>query len=208
MHDYDLVKYYVSLKDKKLNNPNVRFASVMRHLFLEYLSGEVSSAPEITTFTSENMPSKIITRFWLDKEKDKEAIEFLKSIKDRQINSFLKSLLRRSLDIDGLRCYYSEDYSADSELGRIKSRDRETKKKRRIKSAENELLQRINEDVLTSEDNTEKSQPIKPNVTKKTNDSDISPKKEPDISDTTVKEDQSSSFGGFDFFGAIGNINV
>ncbi len=120
MHDYDLVKYCVSLKDKSLNNPKTSIASVIKEALNCYISGVEYSAPDISNYSSEDgksLPSKINVRITLDYDEDAKVIELIENIKERQINSFIKSLLRRSMMTNGLRCYYSKDYIPASELG-------------------------------------------------------------------------------------------
>jgi hypothetical protein len=188
MHDYDLVKYYVSLKDHKLKNPAISFASVMRKLITDYVSGEEMSAPKINTFSAEQMPSKIIVRFKLDVKTDKKAIELIEHIRDRQINSFLKSLLRRCLDLDGLRCYYQEDYAPDSELGLQKAADRKEKQKKKYEKVEETFIRELREEKPARVMSFEKADPVAENETE--------PEQVEDV-----------GTGTFDFIGSIGNIN-
>ena len=200
VHDYDLVKYYVSLRDKKLNNPNISFAYMMKGLLKDYVSGNNPIAVPIKTYTAEDIPSKIIVRFTLDTRYDKAEIELIENIRDRQINSFLKSLLRRSLDTYGLRCYYADDYAPDSELGMQKAAERRIKKEKKFKAVETEFVQKIKKDKP-------KPAPKKPTEPKEKYEESES------ISDESYEEvvdgedTEENTEGDFDFIKAIGNIN-
>lgn len=179
MHDYDLVKYCVSLKDKSLNNPKTSIASVIKEALNSYILGVEYSAPEISTYTSEDgksLPSKINIRITLDPKEDAKTIELIENIKDRQINSFIKSLLRRSMLTNGLRCYYSKDYTPESELG-VKKK---IAKEKKIEEKSRKLIGKITEKPALKEERVVISE---------------------------VKEEPETD-NSFDFWGTLGPVNA
>ena len=174
MHDYDLVAYACSLKDKSLGNPKISFYSVVKGLLNQYVKGDTFTAPHIKKFTEKSLPSKVVIRFTLDKEKDKELIELFNNIRERQKNSFLKSLVRRNLNLDGLSCYYVDGYDYSKfKTNKLTEPPKPIKKKPELKVQKEEVVEEVKEPVKKLAETLE----FKPEST------------------------------GFDFFGAIGNIN-
>lgn len=108
MHDYDLVRYASSLRDKSLNNPTRPFVWMIRDCLEAYAKGEDFSFPDIV-YTNNNLPSKMCFRFKLGDKRDKELLELIEKIKERQINSFCKNAIRRYMPIELLRGYWSDD---------------------------------------------------------------------------------------------------
>lgn len=172
MHDYDLVAYAWSLRDKTLGNAKISFYSVVKGLLNQYIGKGNFTPPKIKNYTKKALPSKITVRFTLDKKEDAELIELFENIKDRQKNSFLKSLVRRNLNLDGLACYFEESFDYKKYVKENNSNITEFKKPKESKKVQE-----------------------KPNKTK------IVAQKKEEFPD-------SSESSNFDFFGAIGNINM
>lgn len=106
MHDYDLMEYDASLRNKNLGNAKISFAGVMKGILENYVRGTPFKVPQIKQYSDDKLCSKRYIRFTLDEKTDADIIKVLDSVKSRQINSFLKNLLRRYLEIDGMRCYF------------------------------------------------------------------------------------------------------
>ena len=116
MHDFDLIRYAASLKDKTLGNPTRPFVWLIKDCLEAYAKGEDYSFPDIC-YTNKTLPSKICIRFKLDPKKDTELIDILKTIKDRQINSFCKNTIRRYMPVELLRGYWSDDTEKKATIG-------------------------------------------------------------------------------------------
>lgn len=184
-HDYDLVSYYMSLKDRSLGNARISFYSVVKGLLNQYVNGEPFKAPKIKRFTEKSLPSKITVRFTLDRENDKEVIKLIENLKERQINSFLKSLVRRNLNTDGLICYLVDKDMLNAKTGAKKRTSAKTQK--------------------TSNRQTVKKKPVAPvKMGTVLLESDYKPNSIPEPKPEPEPEEAESSF---DFFGALGNIN-
>ncbi len=179
VHDYDLVAYAWSLKDRSLGNAKISLHSVVRGLLNQYVKGEPFKAPRIKRFTNKSLPSKITLKYMLDPEDDKELIELFDGIKPRQRNSFIKSLLRRNLNEDGLSCYFLEDFDSS------KYHSHETSETVDLKKAK------------PQKDKSEK--PVKTEVKVEKVITKAASHSEPV---------QTASESSFDLFGALGNINI
>lgn len=188
MHDYDLVAYACSLKDKTLGNPKISFYSVVKGLLNQYAKGEVFTAPRIKKFTEKKLPSKVTIRFTLDEKADKELIELFDNIRDRQKNSFLKSLVRRNLNLDGLTCYFKDDFDT-SKFSTFNFKTKVNEDKKESIAKEKKKDKTVKEPVAFAKTNSGMSFDTKLQS----------------VAESDIKGSEESS--GFDFFGAIGNIN-
>ena len=148
-----------------------------------------------------------------DDKKDEDIVDLINNIRPRQINSFLKSLLRRSLDLNGLRCYFGDDYTPDSELGKQKAADREKRRSKRYKDAEFTLIESINKDKPEVDQEPEEPKP-KPEIKKqdkpkmgKTATPPVSEENTTEVESEAETEEQNSNSNGFNLFQAMRNIS-
>ena len=226
--DHDLVMYYLSLKDKTLKNPDTCFTSVIKGVLKKYVRGDEFCSPEIKNFTKQTVrpKHKINIRFELDRKEDFDIIGVIDNIGYRQINSFLKNLLRRDLSFDTLDCYFTKIYRVNSIKGTKKTSkkdnyhnesvavttERYDNKKNYIKdSCEEKIPEHLynrdsaNANMLITRNNTD----IPADVAEYKQEETYIPDSQADAQKQNVSgSDEYTAYETkFDFFGALGNIN-
>lgn len=106
MHDYDLTRYYVSLSNSGESGNQSRLSHIMKELLISHVRGTEYTVPQIEKHSSIEPKNVVRIRFTLDENKEADIISYLKQIKRRQINGFLKNLLRENIGYSLLSGYF------------------------------------------------------------------------------------------------------
>jgi hypothetical protein len=196
-HDYDLISYFASVRNKHLDNPHVPNTVIVRKALEAYASGERYTLPPVRECVPyQDCPRKIYIRVPLKGVKDAQAIELIQKIEelDENVrNSFVKTLLRscRTQKQALFSFFREEDLVQDEEEAPvIKQVTPKTKRKETIQKKNEERAKQLVESLNTKEEVLDEDCEI-----------------EEEVQDAQDDNDESGA-SSFDFFGALGVIDM
>lgn len=137
VHDYDLMKYCLSLKANDQGRRIYRNspASIMRQALRAYVREEAYLPPVVSRCVNILPRGSIRANIRLHNDKDADIIAFMERIRRRQKNSFLKNLLRRYIRDSCVMISYLEDMDVN-EAASVRFPYAEKKKIQERKAAE------------------------------------------------------------------------
>lgn len=144
-HDHDLMMYYLSLCSCE-GTGSREFSKVLKTVLMDYARKRKSQIPIVKTQTDIIPKGSLKIRFTLDNKKDADVIKILRSVYKRQMNSFIKNLLRSRVEESQLESYFRT--SEKAALAVVNGVENRTK---RIISARHEISARKNAQVLAKE---------------------------------------------------------
>lgn len=111
VHDYDLMKYCLSLRETNREKRNYRnsVANIIKQVLRAYIREEEYIPPVVSQCVNTLPKGTIRVNVRLHTEKDADIIDFVGRIRKRQRNSFLKNLLRRYIRDSSVLISYLED---------------------------------------------------------------------------------------------------
>lgn len=111
VHDYDLMKYCLSLRETNCEKRNYRnsVANIIKQVLRAYIREEEYIPPVVSQCVNILPKGTIRVNVRLHTEKDADIIDFVGRIRKRQRNSFLKNLLRRYIRDSSVLISYLED---------------------------------------------------------------------------------------------------
>ena len=104
-HDHDLMMYYLSLRSCE-GAGNREFSKVIKTVLRDYVRKRKFQIPIVKTQTDIIPKGSLKIRFTLDNEEDADVIKLLRSVYKRQMNSFIKNLLRSRIEESQLESYF------------------------------------------------------------------------------------------------------
>lgn len=104
-HDHDLMMYYLSLRSCE-GAGNREFSKVIKTVLRDYVRKRKSQIPIVKTQADIIPKGSLKIRFTLDNEEDADVIKLLRSVYKRQMNSFIKNLLRSRIEESQLESYF------------------------------------------------------------------------------------------------------
>lgn len=163
-HDHDLMMYYLSLRSCE-GAGNREFSKVIKTVLRDYVRKRKFQIPIVKTQTDIIPKGSLKIRFTLDNEEDADVIKLLRSVYKRQMNSFIKNLLRSRVEESQL-----ESYFRTSEKATLAVVDGIENKAKRIAAARNEKSARKTVQSLFKEQqiNTEENADILEKVSAET----------------------------------------
>lgn len=188
-HDHDLMMYYLSLCSCE-GTGSREFSKVLKTVLRDYARKRKSQIPIVKTQADIIPKGSLKIRFTLDNKEDADVIKLLRSVYKRQMNSFIKNLLRSRVEESQL-----ESYFRTSEKATLAVVDGVENRTKRIIATRYEISARKTEQVLT------KAQ--EKNAVEATIETDVSPEtpvvipdvlEVPDVTETTSKVNYSNSF--------------
>lgn len=104
-HDHDLMMYYLSLCSCE-GTGSREFSKVLKTVLRDYARKRKSQIPIVKTQADIIPKGSLKIRFTLDNEEDADVIKLLRSVYKRQMNSFIKNLLRSRIEESQLESYF------------------------------------------------------------------------------------------------------
>lgn len=188
-HDHDLMMYYLSLRSCE-GAGSREFSKVLKTVLRDYARKRKSQIPIVKTQVDINPNGSLKIRFTLDNKDDADVIKLLRSVYKRQMNSFIKNLLRSRIEESQLESYFrASEKAALAVVDGIKNRTKRVtavKNEKSIKktaqvlkaqqmNAEEKMIENVAEPEKVSVDAT-----VIPNI--------------PKVEDTTAKTSYNKSF--------------
>lgn len=141
-HDHDLMMYYLSLRSCE-GASSREFSKVLKTILRDYARKRKSQIPIVKTQADISPNGSLKIRFTLDNKEDADVIKLLRSVYKRQMNSFIKNLLRSRIEESQL-----ESYFRTSEKAALAVVDGVENRTKRIISARYEISARKTAQVL------------------------------------------------------------
>lgn len=104
-HDHDLMMYYLSLCSCE-GTGSREFSKVLKTVLRDYARKRKSQIPIVKTQADIIPKGSLKIRFTLDNKEDADVIKILRSVYKRQMNSFIKNLLRSRVEESQLESYF------------------------------------------------------------------------------------------------------
>lgn len=104
-HDHDLMMYYLSLCSCE-GTGSREFSKVLKTVLRDYARKRKSQIPIVKTQADIIPKGSLKIRFSLDNKEDADVIKILRSVYKRQMNSFIKNLLRSRVEESQLESYF------------------------------------------------------------------------------------------------------
>lgn len=104
-HDHDLMMYYLSLCSCD-GTGSREFSKVLKTVLRDYARKRKSQIPIVKTQADIIPKGSLKIRFTLDNKEDADVIKILRSVYKRQMNSFIKNLLRSRVEGSQLESYF------------------------------------------------------------------------------------------------------
>lgn len=104
-HDHDLMMYYLSLCSCE-GTGSREFSKVLKTVLRDYARKRKSQIPIVKTQADIIPKGSLKIRFALDNKEDADVIKILRSVYKRQMNSFIKNLLRSRVEGSQLESYF------------------------------------------------------------------------------------------------------
>lgn len=104
-HDHDLMMYYLSLCSCE-GTGSREFSKVLKTVLRDYARKRKSQIPIVKTQADLIPKGSLKIRFTLDNKEDADVIKLLRSVYKRQMNSFIKNLLRSRVEESQLESYF------------------------------------------------------------------------------------------------------
>lgn len=104
-HDHDLMMYYLSLCSCE-GTGSREFSKVLKTVLRDYARKRKSQIPIVKTQADIIPKGSLKIRFTLDNKEDVDVIKILRSVYKRQMNSFIKNLLRSRVEESQLESYF------------------------------------------------------------------------------------------------------
>ena len=104
-HDHDLMMYYLSLCSGE-GTGSREFSKVLKTVLRDYARKRKSQIPIVKTQADIIPKGSLKIRFTLDNKEDADVIKILRSVYKRQMNSFIKNLLRSRVEESQLESYF------------------------------------------------------------------------------------------------------
>lgn len=104
-HDHDLMMYYLSLCSCE-GTGSREFSKVLKTVLRDYARKRKSQIPIVKTQADIIPKGSLKIRFTLDNKEDADVIKILRSVYKRQMNSFIKNLLRSRVEESQLKSYF------------------------------------------------------------------------------------------------------
>lgn len=104
-HDHDLMMYYLSLCSCE-GTGSREFSKVLKTVLMDYARKRKSQIPIVKTQADIIPKGSLKIRFTLDNKEDADVIKILRSVYKRQMNSFIKNLLRSRVEESQLESYF------------------------------------------------------------------------------------------------------
>lgn len=104
-HDHDLMMYYLSLCSCE-GTGSREFSRVLKTVLRDYARKRKSQIPIVKTQADIIPKGSLKIRFTLDNKEDVDVIKILRSVYKRQMNSFIKNLLRSRVEESQLESYF------------------------------------------------------------------------------------------------------
>lgn len=104
-HDHDLMMYYLSLCSCD-GTGSREFSKVLKTVLRDYARKRKSQIPIVKTQADIIPKGSLKIRFALDNKEDADVIKILRSVYKRQMNSFIKNLLRSRVEGSQLESYF------------------------------------------------------------------------------------------------------
>lgn len=104
-HDHDLMMYYLSLCSCE-GTGSREFSKVIKTVLRDYARKRKSQIPIVKTQADIIPKGSLKIRFTLDNKEDADVIKILRSVYKRQMNSFIKNLLRSRVEESQLESYF------------------------------------------------------------------------------------------------------
>jgi len=104
-HDHDLMMYYLSLCSCE-GTGSREFSKVLKTVLRDYARKRKSQIPIVKTQADIIPKGSLKIRFTLDNKEDADVIKILRSVYKRQMNSFIKNLLRSRVEGSQLESYF------------------------------------------------------------------------------------------------------
>lgn len=104
-HDHDLMMYYLSLCSCD-GTGSREFSKVLKTVLMDYARKRKSQIPIVKTQADIIPKGSLKIRFTLDNKEDADVIKILRSVYKRQMNSFIKNLLRSRVEGSQLESYF------------------------------------------------------------------------------------------------------
>lgn len=104
-HDHDLMMYYLSLCSCE-GTGSREFSKVFKTVLRDYARKRKSQIPIVKTQADIIPKGSLKIRFSLDNKEDADVIKILRSVYKRQMNSFIKNLLRSRVEESQLESYF------------------------------------------------------------------------------------------------------
>lgn len=219
-HDHDLMMYYLSLCSCE-GTGSREFSKVLKTVLRDYARKRKSQIPIVKTQADIIPKGSLKIRFTLDNKEDADVIKLLRSVYKRQMNSFIKNLLRSRVEESQL-----ESYFRTSEKAALAVVDGVGNRTKRIISARHEISARKTAQVLAKAQKmnaeekaaenvaaTEKAStetPVIPEISKIEETTPIASYNNSFVSTPDVQQEnnnaapaQTESSSGFDIFGAL-----
>ena len=102
-HDHDLMMYYLSICSCE-GTGSREFSKVLKTVLRDY--ARKSQIPIVKTQADIIPKGSLKIRFTLDNKEDADVIKILRSVYKRQMNSFIKNLLRSRVEESQLESYF------------------------------------------------------------------------------------------------------
>lgn len=210
-HDYDLMMYYLSLRSCE-GAGNREFSKITKTVLRDYVSGNKTKIPIVTTQADIVPKGSIKTRFTLDDEEDKEIIELLHHVYKRQMNSFIKNLLRFRIADNQLNSYFAtsiRSYPAVIEGTNDKPRKKKTTVSKNVRytteKQASQVVVKQSADIRKEKEDTEKIISTSPNEQKYNIQQPINVfgSAAPKNNDVLEDEQKNANTDGFNIFGAL-----
>lgn len=104
-HDHDLMMYYLSICSCE-GTGSREFSKVLKTVLRDYARKRKSQIPIVKTQADIIPKGSLKIRFTLDNKEDADVIKILRSVYKRQMNSFIKNLLRSRVEESQLESYF------------------------------------------------------------------------------------------------------
>lgn len=104
-HDHDLMMYCLSLCSCE-GTGSREFSKVLKTVLRDYARKRKSQIPIVKTQADIIPKGSLKIRFTLDNKEDADVIKILRSVYKRQMNSFIKNLLRSRVEESQLESYF------------------------------------------------------------------------------------------------------
>lgn len=189
-HDHDLMMYYLSLCSCE-GTGSREFSKVLKTVLRDYARKRKSQIPIVKTQADIIPKGSLKIRFTLDNKEDADVIKILRSVYKRQMNSFIKNLLRSRVEESQL-----ESYFRTSEKAALAVVDGVENRTKRIISARHEISARKTAQVLAKAQKMNAEEKMIENVAepeKVSVDATVIPNI-PKVEDTTAKTSYNKSF--------------